>query len=69
MSAPRPASFDFLGFRIQWRPKRGTSKWYVYTFIADRPVRSLKNEVRALANRLSQQDPRGVLIRLNQIMR
>jgi RNA-directed DNA polymerase len=23
---------DFLGFRIQWRRKRGTSKWYVYTF-------------------------------------
>ncbi len=38
-------SFDFLGFRIQWRRKRGTSKWYVYTFIADRPVRSLKDKV------------------------
>lgn len=30
-------SLDFLGFRIQWRRKRGTSKWYVYTFIADLP--------------------------------
>ena len=30
-------SFGFLGFRIQWRRKRGTGKWYVYTFIADRP--------------------------------
>ena len=30
--------FDFLGFRIQWKRKRGTNKWYVYTFIADRPV-------------------------------
>jgi RNA-directed DNA polymerase len=29
---------DFLGFNIQWRRKRGTSKWYVYTFIAERPV-------------------------------
>ena len=29
--------FGFLGFRIQWRRKRGTSKWYVYTFI-DRPA-------------------------------
>jgi RNA-directed DNA polymerase len=62
-------SLDFLGFRIQWRRKRGTSKWYVYTFIADRPVRSLKDKVRALTNRLSQQPPRDVLIRLNQIMR
>src|SRR3954470_4556134 len=34
-------ALDFLGFRIQWRRKRGTSKWYVYTFIADRPIRSV----------------------------
>jgi RNA-directed DNA polymerase len=59
----------FLGFRIQWKRKRGTSKWHVCTFIADRPVRSLKARIRALANRTSQQDPRSVLIRLNQIMR
>jgi RNA-directed DNA polymerase len=62
-------SLDFLGFRIQWRRKRGTSKWYVYTFIPDRPVRSLKDNVRALTNRLSQQHPGDVLIRLNQITR
>ena len=62
-------AFDFLGFRIQWKRKRGTNKWYVYTFIADRPVRSLKDKIRALTNRLSQQPPSDVLIRLNQIMR
>src|SRR6266536_4627397 len=61
--------FDFLGFRIRWKRKRGTSKWYVYTFIADRPVKSLKAKIRALTNRRSQQDLRYVLIRLNQIMR
>ena len=61
--------FDFLGFRIQWRRKTGTNKWHVYTFIADRPIRSLKAKIRALTNRTSQQDPRAVLIRLNQIMR
>jgi RNA-directed DNA polymerase len=61
--------FDFLGFHIQWRRKRGTNKWYVYTFIADRPIRSLKQKVRDLTHRLSQQPPRDVLIRLNQIMR
>jgi RNA-directed DNA polymerase len=61
--------FDFLGFRIRWRRKYGTNKWYVYTFIADRPIRSLKAKVRALTNRTSQQNPRDVLIRLNQIMR
>ena len=61
--------FDFLGFHIQWKRKRGTNKWHVYTFIADRPVRSLKAKIRALTRRKSQQDPRTVLIRLNQIMR
>lgn len=61
--------FDFLGFHIQWKRKRGTNKWHVYTFIADRPVRSLKDKIRALTRRKSQQDPRTVLIRLNQIMR
>ncbi len=60
---------DFLGFRIQWRRKRGTSKWYVYTFIGDRPIRSLKDKIRALTSRTSQQPPRDALIRLNQIMR
>ncbi|SEG94024.1 RNA-directed DNA polymerase [Thermomonospora echinospora] len=61
--------FDFLGFRIQWRRKRGTDKWHVYTFIADRPIRSLKAKIRALTRRKSQQDLGSVLIRLNQIMR
>jgi RNA-directed DNA polymerase len=61
--------FGFLGFRIQWKRKGGTSKWHVYTFIADRPIRSLKAKIRALTNRTSQQDLRYVLIRLNQIMR
>jgi RNA-directed DNA polymerase len=62
-------SLDFLGFRIQWRRKRGTSKWHVYTFIADRPIRSVKDKIRALTHRTSQQPPRAALIRLNQIMR
>jgi RNA-directed DNA polymerase len=61
--------FDFLGFHLQWRRKRGSTKWYVYTFIADRPVRSVKAKIRALTGRTSQQDLGTVLIRLNQIMR
>ena len=39
--------FDFLGFHIQWRHKRGTNKWYVYTFIAKRPFASVKAKIRA----------------------
>jgi RNA-directed DNA polymerase len=61
--------FDFLGFHLQWRRKRGSNKWYVYTLVADRPVRQLKVKIRALTPRTSQQDLRSVLIRLNQIMR
>ncbi|MDD7942502.1 group II intron reverse transcriptase/maturase [Actinomycetospora lutea] len=60
--------FDFLGFRIQWRRKKGANTWHVYTFIADRPVRSVKAKIRALTNRNSQQDLGKVLRRLNQIM-
>src|SRR5437763_4941879 len=57
---------DFLGFHIQWRRKAGTSKWYVYTFIADRPVQALKAKLRALTRRTSLADLRATLIRLNQ---
>ena len=62
-------SLDFFGFRIHWRRKRGTSKWYACTFIADRPIRSVKDKIRAQTRRTSQQPPRAALIRLNQIMR
>jgi RNA-directed DNA polymerase len=60
--------FSFLGFRIQWRRKRGTSKWHVYTFIDDRPIRSLKAKIRALTRRTSQLDLGWVLTRLGQVM-
>ena len=61
-------AFDFLGFRIQWHRKRGTSKWYVYTFIAARPVRAVKAKIRALTHRTSQQDLEYVLTRLNMVL-
>jgi RNA-directed DNA polymerase len=60
--------FDFLGFHIQWRRKQGTNQWYVYTFVAKRPIRSLKAKIRALTRRTSQQDLGTVLTRLNQVM-
>lgn len=66
---PLSDGFDFLGFHVQWRRKRGTNKWYVYTFIADRPIRSLKVKIRALTNRKSQQDLGYVLTGLNLAMR
>jgi RNA-directed DNA polymerase len=60
---------DFLGFRTQWKRNGGANKSHVYTFIADRPTRSLKAKVRALTGRTSQQDLATVLKRLTQIMR
>jgi len=61
--------FSFLGFHIQWKRKRGTNKWYVYTFIADRPLRSVKAKIRALTPRTSQVPLKDTLIRINQIIR
>ena len=61
--------FDFLGFRITWMRKRGTDKWFVYTFIADKPVREFKRKIRALTHRQSQADFATVLTRINQIQR
>jgi RNA-directed DNA polymerase len=60
---------SFLGFHIQWKRKRGTNKWYVYTFIADRPLRSVKAKIRALTPRTSQVPLKDTLIRINQIIR
>src|SRR5262249_34217359 len=60
--------FSFLGFGIQWRRQRGTSKWHIYTFIDKRPIRSLKAKIRALTRRTSQLDPGWVLTRLSQVM-
>jgi RNA-directed DNA polymerase len=59
--------FAFLGFRIQWRRKKGTRQWHIYTFIDQRPVKSLKAKIRALTPRTSQQDLGYVLTRLNQV--
>ncbi len=61
--------FDFLGFHIRWRRKRGTTQWYVYTFIADRPIKALKTKIRALTHGTSLADLGTTLIRLNQILR
>jgi RNA-directed DNA polymerase len=62
--------FDFLGFRILWRRKKGTrDRWHVYTFIADRPVRSLKDKIRALTGRKRKLDLAETLNRINQITR
>jgi RNA-directed DNA polymerase len=61
--------FDFLGFHIKWMRKRGTDKWFVYTLIADKPVREFKRKIRALTHRRSQVGLGTALTRINQIQR
>ena len=61
--------FDFLGFRIRRRRKRGTDTRHVYTFIAPGPIRRLKAKIRAITDRTSQRDLAAVLTQLNQSMR
>ena len=61
-------AIDFLGFRLQWRRKQGTGKWYVYTFIAARSVRAVKAKIRALTHRTSQKDLGYVLTSINMAM-
>ena len=61
--------FDFLGFRIRWKRKRGTNKWYVYTFIATRPLFTVKAKIRALTHKTSQWSLASVLTKLGQLMR
>ena len=43
--------FDFLGFRIQRHPKRGTAKRYVYTYPSKKALAAVKAKVRALTRR------------------
>ena len=38
--------FDFLGFRIQRHPKRGTGKRFIYTYPSKKALASIKAKVR-----------------------
>jgi len=60
---------DFLGFHIQWKPKRGCNKGYVYTFPSQRAIRAVKQKAYELTRRTSQADLETTLIRLNQILK
>jgi len=60
--------FDFLGFRIQWRPKQGASKWCIYSFISSRCIKAVKMKICVLTCRTSQQDLGYVLTRINQVL-
>ncbi|MGW6483831.1 group II intron maturase-specific domain-containing protein [Streptomyces sp. NPDC055059] len=54
-------------FHIQWRRKRGTSTWHVYTFVSDRAIRQVKAKIRALTRKTSPLDLDATLAQLNMV--
>jgi RNA-directed DNA polymerase len=60
---------DFLGFRIQRKRKRGSSKRYVYTYPSKKAVTAIKAKVRALTNRSAFPTLFALLSRLNATLR
>jgi RNA-directed DNA polymerase len=60
--------FVFLGHHIQRRRKRGTSKWYVYSYPSKKALASVIGKVRALTHS-GQPDLETVLRRVNAVLR
>ncbi len=61
--------FDFLGFRIQRRTKRGTTKRVVYTYPSKKALASIVGRVRALTYRSSHPTLAALLRQLNPALR
>ncbi|GAA2376942.1 group II intron maturase-specific domain-containing protein [Dactylosporangium salmoneum] len=60
--------FDFLGFRIQRRRKRGTGKHVVYTYPSKKALASIVGRVRTLTNRSSHPALAVLLRQLNPVL-
>ena len=61
--------FDFLGFRIQRKRKRGTDKRVVYTYPSKKALASIVGRVRALTRRSSHPALAVLLRQLNPVLR
>jgi RNA-directed DNA polymerase len=61
--------FDFLGFRIQRRRKKGTNKMVVYTYPSKKALLSIMAKVRALTNKARHHGLADLLGRLNPVLR
>jgi len=61
--------FDFLGFRIQRKRKRGTGKRVVYTYPSKKALASIVGRVRALTRRSSHPALAVLLRQLNPVLR
>lgn len=61
--------FDFLGFRIQRKRKRGSGKHYIYTWPSKKSVDSIKAKVRVATRQGRNQPLLTLLKRLDPILR
>jgi RNA-directed DNA polymerase len=60
---------DFLGFRLQWRKRRGGGKWCCMTFIAAKAFASVKQTIRNLTPRRSPRPLADVINEVNAALR
>jgi RNA-directed DNA polymerase len=60
---------DFLGFHIQRKTSRGTTKRYVYTYPSKKALSSATDKVRALTRRGTNPSLQVLLYRLNPVLR
>jgi RNA-directed DNA polymerase len=61
--------FDFLGFHIQRRRRRGTNTWTVYTYPSKKALISVLDKVRALTRRSRHRTLEALLRQLNPVLR
>jgi RNA-directed DNA polymerase len=61
--------FDFLGFRIQRQPKRGSGRLCVYTFPSKKALASVKAKVKAATRMSTSHNLANLIGRLNPILR
>jgi RNA-directed DNA polymerase len=61
--------FDFLGFRIQRRRKRGTSQRYVYTIPSRAAQQRARDRIKELTSRIKHPSFTVLLLRINSFLR
>jgi len=61
---------DFLGWRIQRHRKRGTERYYVYTYPARKALRAVMAKVKTICRQVDTNQPLDVLLlRINPVLR
>ncbi len=60
---------DFLGWRIQRHRKRGTSRYYVYTYPSRKAVKAVRAKVKAIFRRNINQPLQTLIRQLNPALR